>query len=169
VATPLTEALSDPPTVAANLATSGQVYGVISAVGRRTTLGGAIFELNLRPLPALEEQGYPTERVRIAISPDGDAHAYVLDGRDRQFLHRNPAPTRDLCLQYEKDSDALRWLPGDGFEPLISLVHRHLMFEEAWRRHGEWPCEDAPHGDQPGHAWPVTTAAMRQEQARWAR
>lgn len=36
-----------------------------------------------------------------------------------------------LCLQYDRDDPALRWLPSDGLEPLVTLVHRHLIFEEA--------------------------------------
>ena len=123
----------------------------------------------MRPIPALERAGYPIERVRVVVLPDGTTYAYALDGRDRLFKHRNPLPQRDLCLQYRRDDAALRWLQEDGFEALVTLVHRHLMFEEAWRRHGEWPCEDAPHGDISGDPHPVWTQEMRQEQLRWAR
>jgi hypothetical protein len=161
--------MADPQSAADHLMTTAEVFGVVTATGRRSSSGGAIFELTLRPLPALEAVGYPTERVRIALLPDGRAHVYVLDGRDRPFKHRNPAPCRGLCLEYPRDDPALRWLPDDGFEALVSVVHRHLMFEEAWRRYGQWPCEDAPHGDRPGPPHPVVTKRMKRERQRWAR
>jgi hypothetical protein len=55
-------------------------------------------------------------------------------------------------------------MPVDGLEALVTLVHQHLIFEEAWRRTGDWPCEDAPHGPAGDKPHPVTTARMRR---RW--
>ncbi|NIL41502.1 hypothetical protein HCB17_10180 [Salinispora arenicola] len=74
-----------------------------------------------------------------------------------------------LCLQYDRDDPALRRLPSDGLEPLVTLVHRHLIFEEAWRRTGDWPCEDAPHGDDRRAPHCVATTMMRRELVRWSR
>lgn len=85
--------MADPQAAADHLMTTAEVYGVVTATGRRSSSGGATFEFTLRPLPALEAVGYPTERIRIALLPDDRVHAYVLDGRDRPFKHRRRAAT----------------------------------------------------------------------------
>jgi hypothetical protein len=130
---------------------------------------GGVFELTLLPLPALAADGYPEARVRIVLLPDGRVRAYARGSGDCRFKHRNPWPGRDLCLQYADDDRALRWIPADGLEALVTLVHRHLIFEETWRHTGRWPCEDAPHGRAGEKPHPVTTARMHREVARWTR
>ncbi|MGH8882750.1 MAG: hypothetical protein ACRD0P_36315 [Stackebrandtia sp.] len=168
MAYPIAAALAHPEAAAEHLLRHSNLYGVAEATGRTGSLGSAVFELTLLPLPALAVEGYPTERVRLVIIPPGDRiHAYPLGGGSRLYKHRNPWPG-DLCLQYRRDDPALRWLPIDGLEPLITLIHRHVMFEEAWRRSRTWPCEDAPHGDA-AEPHPLTTATMRKERHRWAR
>ncbi|MFG3215690.1 hypothetical protein [Streptomyces tendae] len=169
MAYPLKAVLAAPGAAADHLLHADTVYGVEQAVGRIGPGGAALLKLTLRPLPALERENYPTERVRLVIRPDYTLHAFPLDSAGRAFKHRNPPPLRDLCLQYPGDDAALRWVPEDGLEALITLVHRHLLYEEAWRRSGTWPAEDAPHG-QPAHgAHPLRTAETQQEARRWAR
>jgi hypothetical protein len=168
VAIAVSEALADPAGSAVRLLTSS-LYGIAEATGRRGCSGAAVFDLTLRPIPALEAEGFPLERARVVVLADATVHAYVLEGRARRFKHRNPWPGRDLCLQYPRDDAALRWLPVDGLEALISLVHRHLMFEEAWRRSGRWPTEDAPHGEHDGAPHPVLTPELRRDLRRWRR
>jgi len=169
MAFPVSRALADPEAAAEHLLRHATVYGVVEAAGRALSNGAAVIELTLRPLPALAADGYPDEKIRIVLLPDGRVHAYPRNGGSRLYKHRNPQPRRDLCLQYDRDNPALRWLPADGLEALVTLIHRHLIFEEAWRRTGQWPCEDAPHGPAGDTPHPVTTARMRREAARWAR
>lgn len=163
------QALADPEGAAEHLLRHAAVYGVAEATGRALTNGGTVIELTLRPLPALAADGYPAEQVRIALLPDGRVHAYPRNGGDRMYKHRNIWPHRDLCLQYDRDDPALRWMPTDGLEALVTLIHRHLIFEEAWRRTGDWPGEDVPHSPDGDKPHPVKTARMRREVTRWAR
>ncbi|MFI1386689.1 hypothetical protein [Embleya sp. NPDC020886] len=169
MAYPLNRVLADPAAAADHMLHAHTVYGVERATGRTGPVGAALLEFTLRPLPAFERENYPTERVRIVIRHDHTIHAFPLDSAHRAFKHRNPAPVEDLCLQYPDDDTALRWIPDDGLEPLITLIHRHLLYEEAWRRTGTWPAEDAPHG-QPAHGvHPLRTVKTRQEAHRWTR
>lgn len=169
MAYPLTRVLADPAAAAHHLLHAHTVYGVEQAVGRTGPGGAALLELTLHPLPALERENYPTERIRIVIRPDHTVHAFPLDSADRTFKHRNPPPVRDLCLQYPGDETALLWIPADGLEPLVTLVYRHLLYEETWRRTGAWPTEDAPHGQPSYGTHPLRTTRMRQEAHRWTR
>lgn len=169
MALPLSDVLADPAQAASHLLHAGIVFGVEQALGRPGLGGAAVLDLTLKPLPAFDREGYPIERVRVVIHPDHEVHVFPKGDRERSFKHRNPGPVSDLCLQYRRDDPALRWLPGDGLEPLVTQVHRHLMAEEAWRRSGRWPFEDAPHGEAGARPHPVTTQRMRKEAKRWAR
>jgi hypothetical protein len=101
----------------------------------------------------------PYGLVRLAAlflgSPfDGiDPSVYALDG-ERKSLHRNPprdTGTEDcsahLCLYFTADPDERRWTPEYGLIGLFDLGRRHLLAEHIWRSTGEWPFEDAEHGD----------------------
>ncbi|WP_199820991.1 hypothetical protein [Streptomyces fulvoviolaceus] len=169
MAYPLSQVLAGPPAAADHLLHSEAIYGVEQASGRTGPGGAALLELTLRPLPALKRENYPIERVRLVIRPDQTVHAFPLGLVDRLFKHRNPPPLKDLCLQYPGDDTALRWIPEDGLEPLVTLVHRHLLYEEAWRRTGTWPAEDAPHGEPSHGTHPLRTPEMQQEARRWTR
>lgn len=165
----LNAVLADPAGAASHLLGVGTVFGVKHAVGRSGVGGAAVLDLTLKPLPAFEREGYPIERVRVVIHRDHEVHAFPKGDRNRAFKHRNPGPLGDLCLQYPGDSPALRWLPEDGLGPLVTQVHRHLMAEEEWRRSGNWPFEDAPHGPAGAQPHPVTSRRMRKEAKRWER
>lgn len=169
MATGLNDVLADPTRIAANLLHADAVFGLVAAAGRSGVGGAAVLDLTLAPLPALARDGYPTEQVRLVIHPDRSVHAFPRNSGDREFKHRNPPPLRDLCLQYENDDAALRWLPEDGLEPLITRVHRHLMAEEAWRRNGTWPFEDAPHGQPPAGIHPIRSERTQEDAQRWSR
>lgn len=165
----LTEVLADPATAARQLASGVTVYGVRNATGRLTRYGAAIIEMTLLPLPALADDGFPAEDVRVVVLRDQRLFTYARSGRERRFLHRNPPPSRSLCLYWDGDDPALRWLPADGFDEYVTAVRRHLIFEEVWRRDGRWPCEDTPHG-QPGRdGFAVVTPQMRALRQQWAR
>ena len=138
MAYPLSDVLADPKQAARDIEHDGIVFGVRAATGRTTRYGAAILEMTLEPQDGLRDDGYPSERVRVVVLCDERTCAYVLSARERRFKHRNPAPSRSLCLFYDRDLLALRWLPVDGLGEFITIVRRHLVFEEAWRRTGEW-------------------------------
>jgi hypothetical protein len=169
VARPLSLLRARPQETAAALLADGELYGLRCARGTRLPArggAGAVLDLWLAPLPALARDGWPIEHARVFVFPDDEVHAVDMHRGPRRYLHRNPGGT--LCLQYPRDDAALRWLPEDGLEPLVTCVHRHLMYEEAWRRTGTWPAEDAPHGDgKKPHR--LRTPAARQAQRDWAR
>lgn len=172
MARPLSALRARPQETAAALMADGDIYGLrcARATGLRGRGGraGAVLDLWLAPLPALTRAGWPVEHARVYVLADDTAHAVDMHPGPRRHLHRNGFPLGTLCLQYPRDDAALRWVPGDGLEPFVTAVHRHLMYEEAWRRTGTWPTEDAPHGD--GKApQRIRTAAVRQAQRDWAR
>jgi hypothetical protein len=136
--------------------------------------GSAVIDVTFDPLPEFAAHGFGAERARITTRADGSVRTYPL-GPQRRWKHRNPSPlgpafdqlAGDLCLWYRHDPRGLRWEWDDGFEQYATRVHRHLFFEEFWRRTGEWPVEDAPHGDPPTGAHPVRTRQMKEAAREW--
>jgi len=171
----LSEVLANPALAARRLELGGELFGVRATRGWAVSSGAAIVEMTLAPLPALGADGYPVEDIRIVVLTedhvlaDQRAYAYAKSRPGRAFLHRNPPPSRSLCLFYERDDPGLKWLPTDSLEEFVNIVRRHLIYEEYNRRNHRWPIEDAPHGwaDPGGH--PVLTPQMRSFQHRWAR
>lgn len=138
------------------------------------TNGVVILNLEFEPLPELPD--YPTERARIRVYLDGAIEA-LPRGPRRPWKHRNPSPYGkaytdlggSLCLYYPHDPDPLRWSWAEGLEGYVVRVRRHLIYEEAWRRTGEWPVEDAPHGEPAHGVRHIRSDFMRQEVRRWRR
>lgn len=117
-------------------------------------LGGYVVDLTLAPPTELSIAGYADERARISVSPAGEIFSFPRGPR-RAWKHRYPLDpdygcVQQLCLWFPQDPRPLKWVPDDGFEDYVGRVHRHLFYEEYWRRNGSWPAEDAPHGN-PGH------------------
>ena len=108
--------------------------------------------------------GYPVERVNIVVRASGQIHAVPKSGKGRNWKHRNG--WADLCLWDPHDPAAIRWTWDDGLEEYVRIVARHLIYEEYWRREGQWPIEDSPHGDPISDAWPIRTAEMRRAARR---
>jgi hypothetical protein len=54
-----------------------------------------------------------------------------------------------LCLWYPDDPTQLKWSWQNGLDDFVRILQRHLWFEESWRRMGDWPVEEAPHGRRP--------------------
>jgi len=171
MARPLSALRARPQETAAALMSDGDLYGLRCARGASMPSrngAGAVLDLWLAPIPALARASWPVEHARVFVLADDTQHAVDMHRGPRRYLHRNPFPLGTLCLQYHRDDAALRWLPEDGLEPLVTSIHRHLMYEESWRRNGVWPTEDAPHGDRKApHR--IRTAAARQAQREWAR
>lgn len=157
MAVDLTEVLSDPACAARRVEAANGLWRctVMVATGRLVVL-----RLIMRPNPPFGAHGYPVEAAWLVLRADGSVAAIPPEPpTSRRWLHRNAGRFRGwpvtnqagtLCLQYPYDPPQLRWSWSDGLEALVQVMHRHLVFEEYWRREGRWPTEDAPHG-HPGH------------------
>lgn len=75
--------------------------------------------------------------------PDGDTPC-VFTPPPHRSPHRNADGS--LCLWYPFDPREQRWEFEDGLLELLIIVAAHLFREEWWRRTGEWPGPEAPHG-----------------------
>ncbi len=122
----------------------------------------ATFHAAFQPPIAFADEGYSAERARIIVPTKQTPLAFPV-GPPRAWKHRN-GPLGDLCLWFDGDPRGLRWEWDDGFGAYVAIVHRHLFFEEMWRRTGSWPVEDAPHG--PGEH-PVRTLEMQWKAKLW--
>jgi hypothetical protein len=137
----LEQVLTEPEQVARDV--SAALHGVALAV-RDANRRRVIFDALLAPPKAFLAQGYPHEEVHILVTSDGGVFAVPFTDR-RSWHHRN-GDSGDLCLWYEEDAPELRWTWEDGFDVYLMMVHRHVVYEEYYRRHGRWPVEDTPHG-----------------------
>ena len=108
-------------------------------------------------------QNYPIETINIVILSNGQIYSIPKSGKGRRWKHRYylyNVPMH-LCLWYPHDPTELRWLWKDGLKEYVRIVARHLICEEYWRRTGQWPLEDAPHGyHSKGDHWPIITPEM---------
>jgi hypothetical protein len=163
--------LADPARVAMDVASGAVVWGAANVVGRQLSNGFAVkLELDLLPLPEAAAEGYPTERVRVVVTRERKVMVYPVSGRGRTWRHRNDVGPRMLCLQYPGDDPALLWLWDDGLEDLLTRVRLHVLSEEAFRREGQWPGDELPHGNpQNDVVWPVASQAMRGALKKWSR
>ena len=135
---------------------------------------GVILDVEFDALPELPD--YPLERARVRILATGEVEAIPL-GAKRAWKHRNASPlgpgfgttAGTLCLFYPNDPDPLTWTWTDGLADYLVRLRRHLIYEEAWRRTGAWPIEDAPHGEPARGTHPIVTSFMKQEVRRWRR
>jgi hypothetical protein len=152
-----------------------QLFGVAVDRVLEPRHGGVVLDMSFTPIPELDVAGYPGERARVSVRPDGRIHSLPL-GPERDWHHRYPSPLGEqfghlagqLCLWYPKDPRSLRWGWNDGLEQYVTRVYRHLFYEEYYRREGHWPVEDAPHDDPVAGAHPICSAFMRKEESRWA-
>jgi hypothetical protein len=87
------------------------------------------------------------ERRRITITLGNRARPLVrsvtADGPTRS-PHRYS--DGHLCMWYPDDGPDLVWQPEDGLLSLVQHARVHLFREAYWRRYGEWPGPEAPHG-----------------------
>jgi len=170
----LSDVLEDPARVRRVL--QDELFGVTVDHLLQPRCGGLVIDITFAPLPELAPAGYSAERGRVSVRPDGAIYAFPLGSTNRTWRHRNPSPlgpafgtlAGDLCLWYPNDPRSLRWEWEDGLEQYITRLHRHLLFEEYFRREAKWPVEDAPHGEPVTGAHPIRSAFMREEECRWA-
>ena len=162
----LTDVLEDPAGTARRIEDAMAGVHITSVRAFEDTV---ILNVAFDALPELAD--FPAENVRIRIHRSGELEA--VPGRsDRPWEHRERPRGPEgyggaLCLYYVDDPRELRWSWEDGLEEYIHIVRRHLIFEEWFRRTGDWPTEDAPHG-RPAHGkHPIRTAELRKDLARW--
>lgn len=141
MAIPLKRVLRSPEAVAEEI--SATQYGVtVRFVGRKD--GKVVFDGSFVPPAAFAREHYPLETAHIVVDPQGGVWTYPSESR-RSWEHRN-GPAGELCLWFEGDPRELRWEWEDGFDGYVAIVHRHLVYEEFFRREGHWPVEAAEHG-----------------------
>lgn len=104
----------------------------------------------------LEVPGEGWRAVRIAFLRDSPAvvRATVEDDGPQDSPHRyrvRPADPGELCMWRRDAPRSERWVMADGLAELIGHTHAHLIREAWWRRTGEWPGPEAPHGDLSAH------------------
>ena len=161
--------------------TESGVVGRASVKVVRHNVALTIFDVLFEPPPSRHLPGYPAEQARVTVQVDGRVFAVPVGVDDRTWLHRYqrystselaalPASAiipgehlfGSLCLDYPDDPDYLRWNWSYGIDAYLRIVQRHLWSEEYYRRHGNWPVEDAPHGHRPdGRPHPITYNMLR--------
>ena len=135
---------------------------------------GVEFDLTFAAPAELAAAGYGPERARLLVPRSGAPEAYPRGPR-RPWKHRNPRrgdaderwTTGSLCLYYPLDPRPLRWVWEDGLEAFVIRLHRHLFYEEYYRREQEWPVEDAPHGHPTRGVHPIQSKLLREAVKAW--
>lgn len=166
----LSEVLADPDGAACQLHAVNRLWQGTVLIAAPSSV---ILRLVLRPTPPFDRNGYPVECVWLALHADGLIAAVLPDGgAGRRWKHVYPGTfsmwpphRRDrgtLCLYYPHDPEALRVTWADGLAGIVLVVHRHLLFEEWWRRTDQWPVEDAPHGHAQHRRHRITDRRTRQ-------
>ncbi|MBL8930203.1 MAG: hypothetical protein JNL54_08785 [Kineosporiaceae bacterium] len=148
---------------------AGALWGVLDATGKSLCGIAGSVTLTLMPPLQADREGFPPERVRVVATRNREALVYPI-GPPRQWLHRNRGHPRKLCLQHPSDDPSLLWDWDDGIDVLLTRVRLHLLSEELWRRTGQWPGVDLPHGEPPGGVLePVSDPLLMEGMRRWAR
>lgn len=167
MASSLTAVIADPVKAAEAVSGASPLWRCKSMVDAETLSG---FHLVMRPPEPFRSEGYPIECAWLFVRATGEVVAVPPEARRRRtWLHRDETRGRagihvdgPLCLDYPDDPPDLRWSwDGRGLEELVLVVHRHLLYEEYYRRTGEWPVEDAPHGQPRRGRHPVRSQEAR--------
>ena len=76
-----------------------------------------------------------------------DPSVLCLDGPRGVWAspHRNCGT--ELCIYYKDDPPERRWKEEDGLLRLFDLGRQHVTSEYTWRTTGQWPIDEAPHGE----------------------
>lgn len=144
--------LADPQSTAAYLTGPRGPSYVIGARVKFSDPRLVVLEVEMRPLPPMEAEGYPVETINLFVSSlRAIACPPAADKRDWEhnlgLLHPGSKYTA-LCLWYPDDPIELRWTIDQPIEDLIGIVFRHVQAEEYFRRNGDWLIPEAPHGAQ---------------------
>lgn len=144
----MTQVLENPSLVARQIAADPALPFISSARVAYRSRTRLEMRVQFEPWAAMAAKNYPTEKVRLGITADGDVTVFAMPGDRRDWEHKNPQEAGGgLCLYFPEDPEALVWAPErNTFEELLGIISRHLQAEEYRRRNGRWPWEDAPHG-----------------------
>lgn len=88
---------------------------------------------------------YDRRRVTITFENGSRVPKVTVDGPP-ESKHRYSDGS--LCMWCPRDSVEKRWEFRDGLLQLLPLIGTHLFREAWWRETGDWPGEEAPHGDE---------------------
>ncbi len=122
--------------------TSVLINGERIPIAMRPRAGRITFALDV-PVPAVPDPVAVRIELRTRTKP---WRPWVFAGAPECLRHRyrNGA----LCMWWELDTNARRWMLLDGISALVHHTRRHL-YQEACCRFGEpWPGEQAP-GEHP--------------------
>lgn len=94
----------------------------------------------------------PFGRYRVVavfpLPPDKmDPIVLCLDGPHGQQASRHRNGEIVLCLYYKDDPPERRWTEDHRLIRLFGLARQHLACEHIFRKTGNWPIEEAPHGE----------------------
>ena len=107
-------------------------------VPRRPHHGGVRYRWNVAP-PGCERRQV---RIEFRLSSPGVPRVYVDGSAESPHRYEDGA----LCMWYPRDPLERRWSYGDGLHALLGQIAVHLVKEHIWRRTGEWPGAEVPHG-----------------------
>lgn len=72
---------------------------------------------------------------------------FCLDGPRGEEASRHRNGDIELCLYYGSDPPERRWTEDLGLLRLFDLARQHVTAEYVWRNTGQWPIDEAPHGE----------------------
>ncbi len=124
-------------------------------IERSPDLRAFVERLGMEPADLLAYMAYAEGRfgryrlvALFPLPPDvSEPVVLCLDGPRGGDASEHRLGDLELCLYYKDDPDERRWKPRDGLRRLFDLARRHVTGESIWRATGQWPVEEAPHGE----------------------
>jgi hypothetical protein len=111
-----------------------------SRTGKGIKTGVVVYTLHVT-VPEFNEQRLIKIALRNWTRPS--VRSVTADGpTDSPHRYSNGS----LCMWYPSDGPDLMWQPEEGLLGLIQYARVHLFREAYWRRYGDWPGPEAPHG-----------------------
>lgn len=124
-------------------------------IDRNQDLRRLVEVLDVEPEDLLAYQAFadgPFGRYRLAtiflVPPDvRDPRVLCLDGPRGVWASEHRNSETELCLYYKDDPPERRWRERNGLVRLFDLARQHVVAEYIWRKTGQWPIDEAPHGE----------------------
>jgi hypothetical protein len=76
-----------------------------------------------------------------------DPSVFCLDGLRGELASPHRNGEAELCLYFKRDPPERRWMESQGLLRLFDLARQHVTAEHVWRETGQWPIDEAPHGE----------------------
>jgi hypothetical protein len=118
----------------------------VSRMGKGRKTGAVVYTLHVR-IPEFDELRVITITLRNWTRPS--VRSVTADGptvSPHRYSHGH------LCMWHPGDGPELTWQPEEGLLRLIQYAEVHLFREAYWRRYGDWPGPEAPHGESAAKA-----------------